>query len=153
MRRQNLLQYCIFVLYSTSIQCTDFVSQWDCSCLSKERLNHAASPRAEAEFMNGLFRWGWAKSWELSDLRFPCTMFTLKTCFKPLLFKRGRWLWIARKKTLKTIVPITFKNSASGDANTTSSFLYADHLFVLFSMQVYKYIYRRASDNYTEWVR
>jgi hypothetical protein len=27
---------------------------------------------------------------------------------------RNRWLWIARRKTLKTIVPITSKDSASG---------------------------------------
>ncbi len=51
-------------------------------------------------------------------------MFTLKTSFKPFLLRGGggggiknrqqRWLWIVRRKTLKTFVPITSKNSASG---------------------------------------
>ncbi len=43
--------------------------------------------RSEAEFMNVQFRWGFWTSWEFSDLRFPCTMFTLQTSFKPLFIK------------------------------------------------------------------
>jgi hypothetical protein len=54
-------------------------------------------------------------------------MFTLQTSFKPLFLKRGggggkirlyRWLWIARRKTLQTFVPITSKNSASSQFST-----------------------------------
>jgi hypothetical protein len=44
----------------------------------------------EAEFMNVQFRCGfWASSSEFSDLRFPYTMFTLHTSFKPFLLKEG----------------------------------------------------------------
>jgi hypothetical protein len=73
--------------------------------------------------MNLQFRRGfWAKSWVFSDLRFPYKMFTLQTSFKPLLLGGGggdkihwyRWLWIAKRKTLKTFVPITSQNLASG---------------------------------------
>jgi hypothetical protein len=43
--------------------------------------------KSEAEFMNVKFRWGFWTSWEFSDLRFPYTMFTLQTSFKPLFLK------------------------------------------------------------------
>ncbi len=56
-----------------------------------------------------------------SDLRFPYTIFTLQTSFKSFLLTGGggggiggyRWLWIARRKILKTFDPITSKSSAS----------------------------------------
>ncbi len=63
---------------------------------------------------------------EFSDSRFPYTMFSLQNCFNQLFIKGegskihcGRWLWIGRRKTFKTIVPITSKNSASGKKFTT----------------------------------
>ncbi len=66
------------------------------------------------------FRWGF---WEFLDLRFLFLMFTLQSSFEPLLLGVGggggfkilsvRWRWIARRKTLKSFVPITSKNSAS----------------------------------------
>ncbi len=74
----------------------------------------------ETEFMNVQLCWGfWAQSWGFSDFRVPYAMFSIQTSLKPLLLKgdrgiRQRWLWIARSVTLKTFVPITSKNTASG---------------------------------------
>jgi hypothetical protein len=60
-------------------------------------------------------------------MRFPYTMFTVQTNFKPLLLGGGGIksvskgeLRIARRKTVKIFVPITSKNSASGYKNLNS---------------------------------
>ena len=58
-------------------------------------------------------------------------MFTLQTSFKPLFLKGGRGVKSLVEVTLKTSVPITSKNSASGDGGgahpppfTTSTITY-----------------------------
>ncbi len=92
------------------------------NCLNKVRnftMNafQVQSRCPEAEFMTIQFLWGfWAYSWEFWELKFPCTFTMFHTTFA---HKGGevksikRWRWIARRKTLKTFVPITSKNSAS----------------------------------------
>ncbi len=67
-------------------------------------------------------------------------VFTLQTSFKPFLLKRGgggkirlqRLLWIARRKTFKTLVQNTSKNSASGEESKfVSQFSVCFSLFAL----------------------
>ncbi len=68
---------------------------------------------SEAEFINVLFLWGFlAYSWDFSGLRFPYTMFTSQTSFKPLLQGGGGWNPLV-EVTLQTFVSIPSKNSAS----------------------------------------
>ncbi len=92
--KQNSFLFLYFIIYSNIVQ-TRFY---------------------EAEFMNVQFRWGfWAYSLEFSDLRFSVyKVYILPNHFCSRIKSVGRSDWkIARRKTLKTFVPITSKNSAS----------------------------------------
>jgi hypothetical protein len=87
------------------------------SYISKRYASVSSLP--EAEFMNIQFHWGfWVKSWEISDwiwgggLRIQCLHYkpiSNHFCWRGRRSKIRllRWLWMARRKTLKTFVPIT----------------------------------------------
>jgi hypothetical protein len=108
--------------------------------------------RTEDEFMNIHFRWGfWPSSCEFWDLRIPNAMFTLQTSFNPLLLKGGggsktrqlRWLWIARRKTLETFVPITSKNSVSLPYSVILAFFSRNFQANAYFAQNFDYIFNK----------
>ncbi len=102
----NVVYTTVFLLYSY-IRCKKFL----CSLVEIQYRSRIHEHTISLRFLSIILR--------VSDLRFGIQC-SLKTLSKNICWGVGnprveRWLWIARRKTLKTFVPITSKNSASAE--------------------------------------